>query len=134
MLAKEFNGRPIREQNLSEWRKHGFKDWRLRREAEDMATEIGALPVAANSPVTDQVSTWSSVRYLMTVREIIEDDPDRKSRLKALRELCHDSISLRRAEYRTARLQFDKERTIFQYTKQITPCRALEAWNLSHFS
>src|SRR5215469_11681659 len=57
LLAEEFNGQPISKQNLSQWRQHGYYHWQLRREAEAMAEEIGELPVAANSPVTDQVST-----------------------------------------------------------------------------
>ena len=110
MLAAEFDGQSINEKNISSWRKYGYRHWSLRREAEHMSAEIGALPVAANSPVPDQVTTWASVRYLMTVRELIHDDPDRKSRLKALRELCRDSVTLRRADYRRDRLHFDQDR------------------------
>ena len=33
MLAAEFGGKPIREQNLSEWRKYGYKQWLWHQQA-----------------------------------------------------------------------------------------------------
>lgn len=110
MLAAEFNGQPINEKNLHKWRKFGFKNWALRREAQAMSAEIGDLPAAANSPVTDQVATWASVRYLMVVRELIENTPPGPYRLKLLRELVHDAIALRRDEHRGARLKVQLQR------------------------
>ncbi len=32
VLAKKFNGEPIKRQNLSAWRKGGYRDWKLLRE------------------------------------------------------------------------------------------------------
>jgi hypothetical protein len=42
LLAAEFAGKPIREQNLSEWRKHGYKSWLWRRQALEMAQELAS--------------------------------------------------------------------------------------------
>ena len=109
MLAAEFNGQPINEKNLCKWRKFGFKNWALRREAQAMSAEIGELPTAANSPVPDQVTIWASVRYLMVVRELVEKTSPGPSRLKLLRELVHDAIALRRGEQRGARLKMQLE-------------------------
>ena len=110
ILVDEFDGKPIREQNLSDWRKYGFKEWRRRREATAMAAEIGELPVAGNSPVTNQIATWGSVRYLMAVRELVDNQADNTSKLATLREFTRDVIDLRRSEHRTARLEFEQER------------------------
>lgn len=74
LLAAQFKSRPINEQNLFLWRKHGFKNWLRRREAQDMAAEIGDLPCPADLSVTDHVATWASVHYLMTVRELVEEN------------------------------------------------------------
>jgi hypothetical protein len=72
ILAAHFEGKPVREQNLSEWRKRGYRQWLLRREAQAMAAEIGHLP-AADSPLTDQLAAWGSVRYLIAVRQLVEN-------------------------------------------------------------
>ena len=110
MLAAGFGGKPIREQNLSKWRKFGFKEWSRRREATATAAEIGELPVAGNSPVTSQIATWGSVRYLMAVRELVQNRAEDASNFKTLREFTQDVIHLRRADHRTARLQFEMEK------------------------
>ena len=110
MLKNEFEGKPIREQNLSDWRKHGFKDWLRLRQAKCLAAEIGELPVAANSPFTDQLSAWGSVRYLMAVRDLVQNPADGSSHFDTMREFHRDVIALRLADHRSARLQFEKRR------------------------
>ena len=112
MLKEEFNGVPISEQNISIWRKYGYRDWLRRREAQRMAAEIGELPAAAGSPVTDQISAWGSVRYLMAVRDLVQNHADGSSHIETMREFTRDIIALRRADHRTARLEFEKERNL----------------------
>lgn len=109
MLAAEFKSKPISQQNLSLWRKHGYKSWSMRREAQDMAAEIGDLPCPADLPVTDHVATWASVHYLMTVRELVENN-EGQSHLKVLRELLRDVIALRRSEQSNTRLSMQLKR------------------------
>ena len=113
MLRAEYEGKPINEPNLTGWRKHGFKDWLRLRQAQRMAAEIGELPAAANSPLTDQLAAWGSVRYLMAVRDLVQNHADGSSHFNTMREFHRDIIALRRADHRSARLQFEKERTKF---------------------
>ena len=117
LLADDFDGKPIREQNLSKWRKFGFKEWSRRREATAMAAEIGELLVAGNSPDTSQIATWGSVRYLMAVRELVENRAEGVTHFETLRQFTRDVIDIRRAEHRTARLEFQKERFDYDLTK-----------------
>jgi hypothetical protein len=42
LLAAEFDGKPIRQQNLSDWRKHGYAKWLRQREALDLARQLAA--------------------------------------------------------------------------------------------
>src|ERR1039458_3165237 len=55
VLAREFDGQPVREQNLSEWRKRGYKKWLWRQEAlemaREMAAETGELQSAGTPPL-----------------------------------------------------------------------------------
>jgi hypothetical protein len=130
VLAAEFAGRPVREQNLSDWRQHGYKNWLWRQEALAMAKEIGDLPVSGAEPLADQIAGWVSVRYLMTVRQLIENKAQpcrarreecsrpspreegspRESDLKVLRSFCRDVVALRRGDHSSARLKMQQER------------------------
>ena|ERR1039458_8944758 len=112
VLAAVFDGQPIREQNLSEWRKGGYKKWLWRQEALDMAREMAAetgefQPVDA-PPLTDQMAGWVTVRYLLAIRKLMntEGEPD----LKMLREFCHDVVAVRRGDHSAARLKMEQER------------------------
>ena len=40
-MAAEFDGKPIREQNLSEWKQGGYRDWMAQQEALEMAERLG---------------------------------------------------------------------------------------------
>ena len=50
VLAAEFAGKPIREQNLSEWRKHGYQKWLEQRQCLAMAQEMNSTPTPPPPP------------------------------------------------------------------------------------
>jgi hypothetical protein len=114
VLAARFNGQPINEVNLCQWRTRGYKDWQRWRTAQTMMAEPGAVPVAGTEPLMDQMANWAAVYYLMTVRELTqgqgEDEAGSDSKLKALREFCRDVVALQRGEYYSGRLKLDQVR------------------------
>jgi hypothetical protein len=114
VLTAEFDGKPIREQNLSDWRKHGYKKWLWRQEAmemaQDMAADTGELQPAGAKPLADQMAEWVTVRYLMAVRKLAEKSADGEIDLKTLRELCHEVVAVRRGDHSAARLKMEQER------------------------
>jgi hypothetical protein len=114
ILAAEFDGKPIREQNLSEWRKHGYKKWLWRQEAlemaQEMAAETGEFQPAGAPPLTDQMAAWVTVRYLMAVRKLAEKNNAGEPDLKVLREFLRDVVAVRRGDHSAARLKIEQER------------------------
>jgi hypothetical protein len=110
VLAAEFEGRAIREQNLSEWRKSGYKNWLWRQEALAMAAETGELQPGGAQPLADQMARWVTVRYLMAIRKLTEKNADGEPDLKVLREFCHDVVAVRRGDHSAARLKMEQER------------------------
>ena len=72
VLAADFGGRPINKQSLSQWRHGGYAEWLRLRETRTLAGQILAeareLQPAGRPPLTDQLSTWVLIRYLMVVR------------------------------------------------------------------
>jgi len=114
VVAGEFEGKPIREQNLSEWRKHGYKKWLWRQEtlemAQEMAAETGEFQMAGAPPLTDQMAGWVTAHYLMAIRKLVEKNKGGEPDLKVLREFCHDVVALRRGDHSAARLKIEQER------------------------
>jgi hypothetical protein len=114
VMAAEFGGWPIREQNLSDWRKYGHQDWRRWREAQAMmAMPPGGVPAAGTEPLTDRMAEWAAVYYLMTVRELNqlngEGAAGSRSKLKMLRAFCRDVVALQRGECRSGQLKLERE-------------------------
>ena len=114
VVAAEFGGKPIRKQNLSEWRKGGYTVWLRQQEVLDMARQLaadtGELQLAGGQPLTDQMAVWLTARYLMAIRKLAEKNNDDEPDLKVLREFCHDVVALRRGDHSAARLKIEQER------------------------
>jgi hypothetical protein len=115
VLTADFEGKPIRQQNLSQWRKHGYTQWLWRQEAlemtREMAAENGELQPEGAPPLTDQMTQWVAVRYLMAVRKLVEKSAGGEPDLKLLREFCQDVVALRRGDHSGARLKMEQERS-----------------------
>src|ERR1035437_5678434 len=62
VLAREFDGQPVREQNLSEWLNRGKRKRVWRQEAlkmaRKMAAETGELQPPGAQPLADQMAGW----------------------------------------------------------------------------
>jgi hypothetical protein len=114
VVAAEFEGKAIREQNLSDWRKHGYTKWLWRQEAleltRELAAETGELQPAGAPPLADQMAGWVTVRYLMAIRKLVEKSGDGEPDLKVLREFCHDVVAVRRGDHSAARLKMEQDR------------------------
>ncbi len=102
VLAAEFAGKPIREQNLSEWRKNGYQKWLLHHRAWEMTQATTSTP---DQPLTDQMTGWVTAHYLLAIRKLMEASPRGGPDLKTLRTLLHDVVAVRRGDHRAARLQ-----------------------------
>ena len=114
MVKEHFNGQPIVEQNLSEWRKRGYQQWLWREEAKEMAVEMAEesteLQASGMHSFTDQMSSWVTVRYLMAVRKLIEATQDKEPDLKMLRNFLQDVVLVRRGDLSHARVKLHQER------------------------
>lgn len=111
-VQKESGARPIREQNISEWRKGGFRDWLAKQEALELAVQLGEdaaeLNVEGRPPLTDTLALWLAARYAVATRQVAATEGAEGWRL--LRELCADIVELRRGDHSAARLKLDQER------------------------
>jgi hypothetical protein len=107
-LAAHFDGRPITEQNLSEWKQGGFKDWQNHQEtralargflaeAEELEEEIG------DTPLTDRLSEMVALALARLLREAVNGEKGPAQRMAVL-EIAREFSRLRRQDHQMERL------------------------------
>jgi hypothetical protein len=106
LTARQFKGLPISEQNLSSWRRHGYKAWLWHREAVAQTLTERAAGRGAVS-VREQAADWASVHYLRAVRQFLDQQAQGQPPFKLLREFLRDIVALRRSDYNRGRLRLE---------------------------
>jgi hypothetical protein len=111
ILKSLFNGAPINKQNLSDWKKGGFRDWQAQQEAlgamQQMASEAEELQSSSTELLSDKVATWLLARYFMKLKQALAAGG--ADELKLLREFSADVVALRRGDHTAARLKLAEE-------------------------
>ena len=110
MLTEHFDGRPINDQNLTEWKQAGFIEWQrhqescewvrtLAGEADQIAEEAGIMPLS------DRLSSMVTLTLGKLMRDLdsasLTDAASRKDFMQLLKELAR----LRREDREAARVQ-----------------------------
>jgi hypothetical protein len=115
VLGTDFEGRPITEGNLTEWKNGGFRDWQSKQDAKALieewqsATE-GSMPVPA-SELVEAVTTLLMTYYALAVEDSNHDVAEiPQKRLKRLGQSLRDVIRVRR--YDLARNQAELQSEI----------------------
>ena len=112
IVATEFGGKAIREQNLSEWKQRGYRDWLAKQEALEIAERLREDATEWNAEgrpaLTDTLAFWLVARYALATRRVAETGGREGWRL--LREMCGDIVELRKGDHTAERLQIERER------------------------
>ena len=115
VLAREFGGRVINGQNLSEWRRGGFQMWNGQREmvsqVQTLTADAKELERASSGELANHLSTVLAARYgklLLDWDGKMTKEMGRE--MRALRGLCLDVVRLRRGEHSAARLELERKR------------------------
>jgi len=115
VLSRNFDGRKINEQNLTEWKSGGYRDWQARQEmlaqAREMAADAAELTRATSGKLTDHLAAILAARYAGVIAGWNGEPTDEfRAKLRPLRELCEDIFKLRRGDHSGARLFMEQER------------------------
>ena len=115
VLACEFSGRAISEQNLSEWKQGGYGDWLARQDAlaqvRELAADAGELARATDGALVEHLATVLAARYAAALAGWQGEPTDEfRRKLRSLRGLCQDIVELRRGDHSAARLKIEQER------------------------
>jgi hypothetical protein len=113
VLKTEFDGRPINEPNLTEWKKGGYREWLDQQEAKDLvpllADEADELNPATGPPLTDRMAVWLAARLMVVVRRLAVADPGDAAKWKLLHETAADIVAFRKGDHSGQRLKLDRE-------------------------
>ncbi|MCB1078559.1 MAG: hypothetical protein KDM64_12095, partial [Verrucomicrobiae bacterium] len=108
----EHGGKPIRPQNLSEWRKGGYLDWLARQQvleiAGTLAEESAAWESEGRAPLADTLAHWVAGRYAIATRELASAEGPEA--WQSLRDFCRDLVELRKGDHSAERLRLERER------------------------
>ena len=122
VLAGDFGGRPITEQNLSEWKQGGFREWQRREEACErvrrLVEDSDDLDEAAEErSISDRLAGVLAAELAVAAQTLLEETADPKERWQYLRQVLRQLHLLRKGDHRaalarieTARWEIESER------------------------
>ena len=131
VLRRDFDGRPISEQNLSEWKHGGFRDYVAKVEADALLAETLEVTAAVKpkpssrgrksgkraaeredrtESVTDRVADWFFPYYVAAARGRLAAAQTEDERWNVLRTILADLGNLRRNEHQVERLRLWREK------------------------
>jgi len=121
VMAEQFEGRPITDNNLSEWRAGGYEEW-LTLDAFLDETRIlseNAGEVAATGISSDHLHIVLLAHHARLLKNL-ETMPENefKTRLNTVRKLTASIMNMRRDELQRARLELQRERLEFLREKE----------------
>jgi hypothetical protein len=114
VLATEFNGQPINETNLTNWKLGGYRDWEAQQEALEAVRSFGAdaaeLNQAAGGQLADQLAVCLTARIAVALQQPVSDKDEPAGQLQRLRQLCGDLVALRKGDHNAQRLRIEREK------------------------
>jgi len=131
-LRREFAGTPITEQNVSEWKQRGYRDWVAKIEADELMADTvvegmepkgdggsrasrrkrsrGKSENEEKESVTDRVAQWFFPHYVAAARGQLAAAGTPAERWSVLRTICADLSSLRRNDHHVERLRIWRQK------------------------
>lgn len=114
LLHAEFDGQPINENNLSNWKLGGYRDWVNLQESLEAVRRFGAdaaeLKKAGGAQLTDQLALCLTARIGVALQQQPGDADDAATQLGQLRHFFADLVDLRKGDHDAQRLRLERER------------------------
>jgi hypothetical protein len=118
-LAKEFNGEPIKQQNLDSWKKSAFRNWQLRQSALEFTND--ALPDDLDPAVLERMSSklmrFLQLRYAAVAGSLPAPSDDPEIELRRLSDLCNNLTAMRRGDLSAERLAIEQQRLTLEKSR-----------------
>ena len=113
IIADQFNGSPISEQNLSDWKQSGHLDW-LRHEAavesarHFLETSDGLDEVSGDQSLPDRFAAILGIEMMRTGLALLQKETDLEKKWKLACQLNRELSRLRRDDDRAKRTALDQ--------------------------
>ena len=129
VLAAQFGGVPILEQNLSQYRKRGYHDWLNQQEAlaqvQPLVNQSPESQPATLGKLSDRLASFLLTRYVVATARLRQNGAEPEKDWRLLRQFCHDLVALRRGDHQAEGLRLEQARLDLQRAKQQkTPMKA----------
>ena len=114
MLAQHFNGRPINQQNITEWKQGGYRDWLAQqnklRQDNEFADDIRALAKSGDN-LADSLFAMLTMDYARLMKNRDTESPeDFEKKRHALSILAQDIVRLHRCDLNSRRVDIQEDR------------------------
>jgi hypothetical protein len=113
VLQAKFNGNPITENNLSQWKNGGFPAWHVGEEMADSVSSIiqgtTSLQAVAKGGLTDRMALMLAANMALEMQRL-QSASDGNEKAKIWRELRIGLLALRRSELYAKRLEIEEIR------------------------
>ncbi|MCX6906907.1 MAG: hypothetical protein NTY01_02565 [Verrucomicrobia bacterium] len=114
VMAAQFAGQPISEQNLSQWRQGGYKQWLTQQEilasVNQTLDDAAQIKDATPGSLTDAMARLLTARLSVVLADLKTHGTDGKINYESLHALVADLVELRRGDQNAERLQIEHER------------------------
>ncbi len=114
VLTAEFDGQPINDVNLSNWKLGGYRDWEAQQEALEAVrrfrTDASELGEAAGGQLADQLALCLTARIAVALQRTPATGDGPSEQLRRLRELCADLVALRKGDHNAQSLRIEREK------------------------
>ncbi|HWX18569.1 MAG TPA: hypothetical protein VN578_01560 [Candidatus Binatia bacterium] len=120
VINDQFAGLPVNEQNLSDYRKRGFRRWEIRQAALEFSAEAqadqspGAQVFA--EPLLNNLVHWLTL-HLAAVAQSSTPTDQSEAEFRQIRHLLADVVVLRRGDLVARRIQLEQQRLVLEQTK-----------------
>ena len=122
ILKEQFNAEPVNKQNLSNWKKSGFRHWQLCQAALNFTQE--SLPDDLDDSTLEKMSSklirCLQIRYAALAASLPPPSDDPQSELRLLASLCDNVTALRRGDLFASRLSLEQKRFAMDLSKTET--------------
>ena len=114
LMAAEFDGQPISDNNLSNWKLGGYRDWQAQQAALESAlqfqSEAAQLSQGGGSHLADQLALCVTARLAAALRNSFADDDDPAQALEELGRLRRNLVALSKGDHTGQRVQIQREK------------------------
>jgi len=115
VLKEQFGGRPVTEQNLSEWKQTGHPEWLRHEETRSLVSKLTEqsddLDEAADGmEISDRFAGVLAVQLIRQAMTRLEEETDPEKRWQIICEVHRELSQMRRDDHRAVRTGIKRER------------------------